>query len=1053
MGYIAQATDYYWVENSGNWSDINHWATSSGGMTKHSVVPTPLDGVFFNANSGNSVRVTIDVEQVYCRNMNWTGALGSPTLLGTAEKEIHVFGALTFVPQLKQVFKGDFFFEGDHVNNLITSAGCSFNQHIYVNGSGNWVLADALSVFNSFYLIQGDFSTANQRVFTRNFLSREGKQRHLALGKTYWTLRTSDPQDQAKLEWAMNPINLVLDAAHSTIDFSNFSGSIMGGPQGPALQYNVVLFSGGDAQLNTQLGQQQCFDTIHCAGSLYNYGSNTTQVLRMFNVNQVFQINPQDTFTLTQWIVPDLCEGMIELSSTVVNEQAYLNTTQALTVQRMLIRDIKRIGPGATTANHSIDLGNNQGWVINKSGGHDLYWVGKGGSGSWYERANWAATSGGAGGACIPTALDNVFFDANSFDGPNQSVISRDQYAYCKNMTWTGVSHNPINFGMWVLNAYGSVDLPENKVGGISELRLLSPDQNQTLLTRGHHIYNAFLNGTGSWILQDTLSATNLYQRSGEFNSNGKPVTTETFFMLNDDFTSLKMGNSHWRITRNGSLSSSLYSFFIGPKATVDAGTSLLEFTNTMPTYISYADVKFYHVLFSNPEGTASLLSDYEAAGDKIPKVSTFNRIEMRNSGIMLGENVMDSLIFTAGKSYDLDGTHAQTIHKYFQLVGNPCDSIELRSTVLGRKAIVQMNGGVVRADFIQMRDQSGVGSTQFFAGSHSTNLNNSNENWGFASSIEGIEAGFLGEDVVLCKQNSITLDAHTFNFNETYLWGDGSTQATLLVSQAGTYHVAVTYRVGCVLSDTVRVLSLSEFKLRLVHDTTLCAKQDLVLNADLKLTGATYHWQDGSNHAQIRVAQAGKYKVVVGLSGCSVTDSTTVRIISAAILNLGRDTSLSGTESLLLDASKTGSRNYLWSDHSSAPTLSVRSAGTFWVEVNDGGCSARDTIVVKAAYLDFPIFFKAFTPNAFSPNGNKANEVFRPYINELVQVKSYELQVYDRWGGQVFRSSDLHIGWDGSIRGQTAPSGVYRYWFRIEYIDDKGPGNARVQGEVSLIR
>jgi gliding motility-associated-like protein len=96
---------------------------------------------------------------------------------------------------------------------------------------------------------------------------------------------------------------------------------------------------------------------------------------------------------------------------------------------------------------------------------------------------------------------------------------------------------------------------------------------------------------------------------------------------------------------------------------------------------------------------------------------------------------------------------------------------------------------------------------------------------------------------------------------------------------------------------------------------------------------------------------------------------------------------------------------------------------------------------------------FKAFTPNAFSPNGNNANEAFRPYINELVQVKSYELQVYDRWGGRVFRSVDLKMGWDGSIRGQIAAQGVYRYWFRIEYIDDRGPGNQLVQGEVSLFR
>lgn len=44
----------------------------------------------------------------------------------------------------------------------------------------------------------------------------------------------------------------------------------------------------------------------------------------------------------------------------------------------------------------------------------DRYWVG--GTATWDSTttANWSATSGGAGGASVPTSADNVFFDANS---------------------------------------------------------------------------------------------------------------------------------------------------------------------------------------------------------------------------------------------------------------------------------------------------------------------------------------------------------------------------------------------------------------------------------------------------------------------------------------------------------------------------------------------------------------------------------------------------------------------------------------------------------------
>jgi hypothetical protein len=69
----------------------------------------------------------------------------------------------------------------------------------------------------------------------------------------------------------------------------------------------------------------------------------------------------------------------------------------------------------------------------------DRYWVG--GSGSWSSTAKWSATSGGAGGQTVPTAVDNVFFDANS--GTASAVygaVIDTLAATCLNLTITPVS-------------------------------------------------------------------------------------------------------------------------------------------------------------------------------------------------------------------------------------------------------------------------------------------------------------------------------------------------------------------------------------------------------------------------------------------------------------------------------------------------------------------------------------------------------------------------------------------------------------------------------------
>ena len=61
------AADYYWVGGNGNWSDITHWRTASGGTTQQNTVPSGADNVFFDANSftGANQTVTIDAPNIY----------------------------------------------------------------------------------------------------------------------------------------------------------------------------------------------------------------------------------------------------------------------------------------------------------------------------------------------------------------------------------------------------------------------------------------------------------------------------------------------------------------------------------------------------------------------------------------------------------------------------------------------------------------------------------------------------------------------------------------------------------------------------------------------------------------------------------------------------------------------------------------------------------------------------------------------------------------------------------------------------------------------------
>ena len=90
------------------------------------------------------------------------------------------------------------------------------------------------------------------------------------------------------------------------------------------------------------------------------------------------------------------------------------------------------------------------------------------------------------------------------------------------------------------------------------------------------------------------------------------------------------------------------------------------------------------------------------------------------------------------------------------------------------------------------------------------------------------------------------------------------------------------------------------------------------------------------------------------------------------------------------------------------------------------------------------------YTPNAFTPNGDGINDLFHPLAN-VVDLDSYELNIYDRWGQVVFKSSDPFEGWDGSAGGNELPTGVYV--FRAYVIDALKDDRYEIFGHVTLVR
>lgn len=106
---------------------------------------------------------------------------------------------------------------------------------------------------------------------------------------------------------------------------------------------------------------------------------------------------------------------------------------------------------------------------------------------------------------------------------------------------------------------------------------------------------------------------------------------------------------------------------------------------------------------------------------------------------------------------------------------------------------------------------------------------------------------------------------------------------------------------------------------------------------------------------------------------------------------------------------------------------------GNYWVTLtvtDQNNCvdSLQKLVIVKGEYT-------MYVPNAFTPNGDRNNEVFAPKGDGILEM-GYSFSIYDRWGEKLFESNNLYEGWDGSFKGSLVPTGVY-VWKLVYYDTD----------------
>ncbi|MDQ3110025.1 MAG: T9SS type A sorting domain-containing protein [Bacteroidota bacterium] len=203
------------------------------------------------------------------------------------------------------------------------------------------------------------------------------------------------------------------------------------------------------------------------------------------------------------------------------------------------------------------------------------------------------------------------------------------------------------------------------------------------------------------------------------------------------------------------------------------------------------------------------------------------------------------------------------------------------------------------------------------------------------------------------CQGGSVTLTA---SGGSTYLWSNGSTSTSIVVTASGNYSVtAYSSNGNCAGSSSITAVTVYPPPTPAITPsgpTTFCAGGSVTLTAS---GGSTYLWSDGSTTTSIVVTQTGNYSVTAtGPGGCTAVSSvmsvTADPTPSASITASGPTTFCAGNNVVL---TANGGNSYLWSNGQTSQSITPAISGNYSVIAYSSNFNCTDTSSVIAVTIN----------------------------------------------------------------------------------------------------
>ncbi|MCW3070362.1 MAG: hypothetical protein JWO44_252, partial [Bacteroidetes bacterium] len=339
--------------------------------------------------------------------------------------------------------------------------------------------------------------------------------------------------------------------------------------------------------------------------------------------------------------------------------------------------------------------------------------------------------------------------------------------------------------------------------------------------------------------------------------------------------------------------------------------------------------------------------------------------------------------------------------------------------------------------------------------------------------------------DESVCSGDSVLISALATGGNGgpyTYSWSNSVNGASQYVTPApGTTSVDYTVTandIGCSLPVTdVSTVTVNPLAVAFIVAPVTSGCEDLTVTFNgFSNIGTSYMWNFGDGSPQqagdtvtYTYQTSGTYNVTLTVTtalGCvsSVTNTGYITVFPAPVAGFAASPNQATTTAPMIhfndlsvgattwdwDFIYTNPPTGLFTDTLQNTSFSYPDSGLYVVQQivhNSFGCAdtAYNNVEIVPEYV-------IYAPNAFTPNNHDGlNDMFMPK-GMGIDPDNFEMTIYDRWGNQIFKTTDITKGWDGRANGGSNIAQIDVYVWKIKTKDYRGENHSYI-GHVTIVK